>query len=101
MDVCPVCANRQFYTRKDLPQQVGCALVSATIVVSTVAFAFWGAPAAVAVLGAATLVDFVLYYRLPLVSVCYRCHSEFRGFPPHPAHAPFDLNRAEEYEKGH
>lgn len=100
VDVCPVCANRQFYTRKDFPQQVGCALLSATILVSTVGFAIWGALGSVAVLAVASLIDFVLYYRLPLVSVCYRCHAEFRGFPSHPAHAPFDLNRAEEYEQG-
>ncbi len=100
VDVCPVCSNRELYARKDLPQQVGCALVSATLLVSTVAFALWGAPASVAVLAAASLLDFGLYYRLPLASICYRCHAEFRGFPLHPRHGPFDLNRAEEYEKG-
>lgn len=100
VDRCPSCDNQQFYRRKDLPQQVGCAAVAATIALSTGAYAIGGFLASGAVLLAASFLDLLLYYRLAEVTVCYRCHSELRGFPANPSHGPFDLNRAEEYEQG-
>ncbi len=97
---CPLCRNREFYARKDFPQQIGCAAVTLTIVASSVAYGLWGVPASILVLALATLVDALLYYRLPQVVVCYRCQSELRGAPPRPGIHPFDIARAEEYEKG-
>jgi hypothetical protein len=97
---CPQCGNPQLYTRKDFPQQLGCAAVSATILLSSVGYALWDVPAAVAVLALASVLDFVLYHRLGEVTVCYRCHAELRGFAPNPGHGPFDMHRAEEYEQG-
>jgi hypothetical protein len=100
VDRCPHCDNGQFYLRKDFPQQLGCAAVTVTIVVSTAAYGLWGFLPSLAVLVGASFLDLFLYHRLGEVTVCYRCHSELRGFAPNPAHEPFDLNRAEEYEQG-
>lgn len=100
IDRCPQCQNYQLYTRKDFPQQLGCAAVSATVLLSSLAYAIWDVPAAVAVLAVASLADFALYHRLGEVTVCYRCHTELRGFAPNPSHGPFDMHRAEEYEQG-
>ena len=96
IDRCP----EAFYTRKDFPQQLGCAVVGATIVLSSIAYAFWDFPAAVAVLAAFTVADFWLYHRLSELTVCYRCHAELRGFRENPAHEAFDMHQAEEYEQG-
>ncbi len=98
VDRCPQCDNLYFYTRKDFPQQLGCAAVSATIVLSSIAYAIWDVPAAIAVLAIASLADLALYRRLAEVTVCYRCHTELRGFAPNPEHGPFDMHRAEEYD---
>jgi len=100
IDRCPHCDNKEFFLRKDFPQQLGCAAVTATIALSTFAYAVWGFLASLAVLVVASVIDSLLYYRLGEVAVCYRCHCELRGFPVNPEHGPFDLNRAEEYEKG-
>jgi hypothetical protein len=100
IDRCPHCGNTELYIRKDFPQQLGCAAVSATIILSTVAFALWGFLPSLAVLVVASLVDFALYHRLGELTVCYRCHCELRGFAPNPGHHPFDISRAEEYEHG-
>ena len=100
IDLCPQCGNPQLYIRKDFPQQLGCAAVSATILLSSVAYAIWDVPAAVAVLALSSLADFLLYHRLGEVTVCYRCHAELRGFAENPSHGPFDMHRAEEYEQG-
>lgn len=53
-------------------------------------------------LAGAVLLDIVVYQRLGDVTVCYRCHSEFRGKYRRTA-AAFDLHTADvleqEYER--
>ena len=53
-------------------------------------------------LAAAALIDLVVYGRLKDLTVCYRCHTEFRGAYPRTA-AAFDLHTADvleqEYER--
>lgn len=100
IDRCPQCDNLSLYRRKDFPQQLGCAAVVGTIVLSSIAYAIWHFPAALAVLVAASIADYALYHRLSEVTVCYRCHAELRGFEPNEAHQPFDMHTAEEYEAG-
>ena len=57
---------------------------------------------AYSILAVATLIDLVIYGRLKDLTVCYRCHSEFRGAYPRTASA-FDLHTADvlelEYER--
>ena len=101
VDQCPHCGNREFYLKKDFPQQLGCLVALTTIAASSVAYAWWDFTFAFIVLVAASLLDLLLYNRLGEVTVCYRCHCELRGFAPNPSHGPFDINRAEEYEHGH
>ena len=100
IDRCPQCDNLDFYRRKDFPQQLGCAVVTATVVLSSIAYALWHFPAALAVLVLASIADYTLYHRLSEVTVCYRCHAELRGFTLNASHGPFDMHTAEEYEAG-
>ena len=76
VDRCPVCAGGDFYNRKD--------------------FIAYG------ILGGAALIDLIVYGRLKDLTVCYRCHSEFRGTYARTAGA-FDLHTADvleqEYER--
>lgn len=97
VDCCPHCNNREFFMRKDFPQQLGCFIVLSTVGLSTIAYAIWGFLPALAVLVAASLADFLLHRRLGTVTVCYRCHCELRGLTTH-ENKPFDMHRAEEYE---
>jgi hypothetical protein len=48
-------------------------------------------------LGVAAVVDAILYVLLPEITVCYRCHAHFRGYPRNPKHEAFDLHIAEQY----
>ena len=43
--------------------------------------------------------DGLLYLLVGDVTVCYRCGAHYRGFPPHPAHQPFDLGVGERYRQ--
>ena len=102
VDRCPVCAGGDFYVRKDFDPKIGVGVVAAGAVVS--AFFYWLGRdlMAYSVLAGAALIDLVVYGRLKDVTVCYRCHSEFRGRYARRASA-FDLHTADllehEYER--
>lgn len=98
LETCLQCGNHELYTRKDLPQQLGCAVVISAVALSTVAYAVWDFPGAFAVFATVAILDFVIYRRIGSVTVCYRCHAEFRRFPANRGHEPFDMHRAEEYD---
>jgi hypothetical protein len=41
--------------------------------------------------------DLLVYLMLGEVTVCYTCHSIYRGFERNPEHEPFDLKKLEKY----
>ncbi len=99
---CPVCGGGDFYIRKDFDPKVGLALVVAGALISAVFYFFGRDLIAYGILATAVLIDLVVYGRLKDVTVCYRCHSEFRGAYARTAGA-FDLHTADvleqEYER--
>ena len=102
VDACPICRGADFYTRKDFDPKVGLAVVVIGALISAVFYWFGRDLIAYGILAFAVLVDLAVYGRLKEVTVCYRCHSEFRGEYPRTAPA-FDLHTADvleqEYER--
>lgn len=102
VDGCPVCNGADFYARKDFDPRAGLTVVIVGATISGIFYWFGQDLIAYGVLGSAALIDLVVYGRLKEVTVCYRCHSEFRGAYP-PTAAPFDLHTADvleqEYER--
>jgi hypothetical protein len=102
VDRCPVCDGAEFYTRKDFDPKIGLAVVVIGALISAVFYWFGKDLVAYGILGSAALIDLVVYGRLKDLTVCYRCHSEFRGAYPRTAPA-FDLHTADvlelEYER--
>jgi hypothetical protein len=102
VDACPVCAGSDFYIRKDFNPKVGVTIVAIGASISAVFYWFKRDFIAYSILGFATLIDLLIYGRLKFVTVCYRCHSEFRGSYTRTAPA-FDLHTADvlelEYER--
>jgi DNA-directed RNA polymerase subunit RPC12/RpoP len=102
VDACPVCQGREFYTRKDFDPKIGLAIIIIGASASAVFYWFGRDLIAYSLLAAAALVDLVVYRRLEDLTVCYRCHTEFRGAYPRTA-AAFDLHTADvleqEYER--
>ena len=102
VDSCPVCSGGDFYMRKDFDPKVGLAFVIAGAAISAVFYWFGMDLVAYSVLGGAALIDLFVYGRLKDVTVCYRCHTEFRGAYLRTAPA-FDLHTADvleqEYER--
>jgi hypothetical protein len=102
VDRCPVCTGGDFYIRKDFDPKVGLAVVIIGALISAGFYWFGRDLIAYGILASAALIDLVVYGRLKDVTVCYRCHSEFRGDYPRTARA-FDLHTADllevEYER--
>jgi DNA-directed RNA polymerase subunit RPC12/RpoP len=102
IDRCPVCEGEDFYARKDFDPKVGLTVVVVGAGVSAVFYWFGRDLIAYGILAAAALIDLVVYGRLTDLTVCYRCHAEFRGRYPRTAGA-FDLHTADvleqEYER--
>jgi hypothetical protein len=53
--------------------------------------------AAMAALGLTAFIDFLAYFLVGEVTVCYACHAIFREFEKNPALEPFDLKKLEKY----
>jgi hypothetical protein len=88
---CPACGSALLYVQRDFNQRAGLAVV----VVGALLAPFTPFYASLVV---AVLIDAALYLLLPEITVCYRCHAHFRRFRRNPAHGPFDLHLAEQYE---
>jgi hypothetical protein len=102
VDACPVCRGADFYLRKDFDPKVGLTVVIIGALISAVFYWFGEDLIAYSILAAAALIDLIVYGRLGDVTVCYRCHSEFRGKYQRTA-SRFDLHTADvleqEYER--
>jgi len=48
-------------------------------------------------LGITAAVDYILYRLVGDVTVCYACHTIYRGFQRNPTHIAFDLKNLEKY----
>ncbi len=97
VDICPVCTGVDFYRRKDFDPKLGLTIV---VVASLISAGFlWVGLVLVAfgVLAVAALIDLVVYRLIGDLTVCYRCHTEFRGRYPRTA-SHFDLHTADELE---
>ncbi len=102
VDRCPVCQGADFYIRKDFDPKVGLTVVIIGAAISAVFYWFGRDLIAYSILASAALIDLIVYGRLKDVTVCYRCHSEFRGSYTRTAPS-FDLHTADvlelEYER--
>jgi hypothetical protein len=94
VDRCPICEGGDFYVRRDFDPKIGLAFVIAGALISAVFYWFNRDLIAYSILAAAVVIDLIVYSRLKDITVCYRCHAEFRGSYPRTAPA-FDLHTAD------
>jgi hypothetical protein len=101
LENCPWCATTDFYIQKDFPEGLGLAIVTLGFVVSTVYWYYERPIPAFAVLLGSALLDMVLFYKVPDVTICYRCLSQVRGRGANPdgTYHPFDLAIGERYRQ--
>jgi hypothetical protein len=101
LEFCPLCMTADLYIQKDFPTGLGLFIVLVGFAISTV-FWYYEMPIwTYLVLIISIAIDFVLYYKVPDVTICYRCLSQYRG-PGANAQGrkkPFDLAIGERYRQ--
>ncbi|MEA2630536.1 MAG: hypothetical protein QOE66_755 [Chloroflexota bacterium] len=98
---CAWCGTEDLYLQKDFPQGLGLAIVVLGFAISTVFWYYEMPIPAYLVLLASALLDMVLYYRVPDVTICYRCLGQYRGAGANPGgrFLAFDLAIGERYRQ--
>jgi hypothetical protein len=80
---CAACGGDELFAQKDFNRTTGIVLV----VIGAI-FVPWTFGLS---LLAVTILDFVVYYLVHEVEVCYECQAVHRGYARNPAIKPFDL----------
>ena len=83
IDRCVICDCRHLYRQRDFNRALGCSLVAIGAILVP-----WTYGLSLVLL---SLVDLILYYRLPESVVCYRCDTVYRDARPMPRQNDFDL----------
>ena len=96
---CWLCGNGEFYIQKDFNRRLGLTLVVCSALAVFLVMLLAGHLVGIYCLLGIALADLAAYHLLPNVTVCYLCHSVYRGFPPHPDHAGFYLGLEEKHKK--
>ena len=98
---CAWCATDDLYIQKDFPQGLGLAIVVTGFVASTVFWYYEMPLPAYFILLVSALLDMVLYYHVPDVTICYRCLGQYRGAGSNPSgrFKMFDLVIGERYRQ--
>ena len=94
---CVSCGHDAFYVQKDFSRPVGVAIVGLGIAASLYFFARNQPIFAMSALAVTALIDFLAYFLVGDVTVCYSCHALYRGFLRNPEHEAFDLKKLEKY----
>ena len=89
---CLLCGCREFYIQKDFNRVIGILLVIAACIAAPFTYFL-----SLLVL---SMLDFFLFRRLPLVTVCYGCEGVYRGQPLNEEHVGFDLKIRDKYRFG-
>ena len=96
------CARPMIYTfRKTFPRCFGLFIVLVGFAISTV-FWYYEMPIwTYLVLIISIALDFLMYYKVPDVTICYRCLSQFRGKGSNASgrFKPFDLGSGERHRQ--
>jgi len=94
---CISCGHDTLYRQKDFNRAVGMGLVGIGVIISLYFFARGEPLYAMGALAVTALIDFLAYFLVGEVTVCYSCHAIYRGFKRNPEHEPFDLKKLEKY----
>ena len=94
---CVSCGHDTLYLQKDFNRTVGMGIVGIGIIFSIYFFARGSPLYAMGTLAVTALIDFLAYFLVGEVTVCYACHAVYRGFKRNPDHEPFDLKKLEKY----
>lgn len=96
---CWICGSEEFYIQKDFNRQLGLLIVLLSGGLIFLVMLLKDHRLGIGLLVGVVLVDWVVYRLIRNVTVCYLCHSLYRGFPQHAEHTGFYLGNEEKYKK--
>ena len=96
---CPACGCRELFVRKDFPQITGLVIVLMAAVLAVALFGNQLVIYGFLLLGAAAVIDAIIFFFVGKCLVCYRCRSEFRDTPIRPDHPGWELATGEKYRQ--
>lgn len=96
---CRFCGHDEMYIQKDFPHWLGLSILLGAVLASFVTYSYHLIAWTWAILLGSAAIDGLLYYFVGNVTLCYRCLSQHRGYPPNPEHQPFELGTFEKYRQ--
>jgi hypothetical protein len=95
---CAVCDCHKVYIQKDFNRTLGVSIFAAGAVLFL--FFAWKNRLVEGTLMWAVfaVADGLLYKFLPDVTICYKCHAQYRDFTTNPDNQPFELGLAEKFD---
>ena len=102
LEFCPLCINeRSLHPERLSHRRLACSSCWSAFAISTVFWYYEMPLLTYLVLIISIALDFLLYYQVPDVTICYRCLSQFRGKgQTRPGRfKPFDLGIGERYRQ--
>src|SRR5262245_11735130 len=94
---CVSCGHDALYIQKDFNRNVGVGIVILGSLVSLYFFSKSQPVYAGLALFVSAGVDLLIHSLVGEVTVCYACHTVYRGFGKNPEHEAFDLKNLEKY----
>lgn len=95
---CVMCDCPQVYVQKDFNRALGVSIFCAGAVLFLVCAWFNRLVEGTLVWAAFVVADGLLYKFLPDVTICYKCHTQYREFTSNPSNQAFELGLAEKYD---
>ena len=98
IDQCVICQLDKLYVQKDFNRTLGMSILITAFVISYVLWIKDWVLSSFLVLGIATGFDYLLYKIWPEVTICYRCHAQYRAVNSNPQNKECDLGLIEKYD---
>jgi hypothetical protein len=95
---CVICGCNRVYVQKDFNRALGVSIFAVGAVLFLLLAVYNRLVEGTLVWGAFVAADALLYKFLPSVTICYKCHAQYRDFSPNPDTQPFELGLAEKYD---
>jgi hypothetical protein len=98
VDQCAICGLDKLYTQKDFNRTWGAAIFIGAAIISLILYGKSYVITSFMVLLGAAAADYLLYKALSEVTICYRCHSQYRQVGANTENGEFELGLAEKYD---
>jgi hypothetical protein len=98
VDRCAVCDCPKVYVQKDFNRTLGVAIFAAGAAGFLLLAANHRLIEGALLWAAFVAADALLYRCLPEVTICYKCHAQYRQYSPSAENQPFELGLAEKYD---